>query len=1134
MRLMKAFPISILATAWLCSTVLMAQSSSVAPRIISDVNEQSLKALQGNVPLLARAEFDQGEASPSTQMNHMRLVLSRSSEQQAALDSYLAQLQDKSSPNYHKWLTPEQFGQLYGPADSDIATLVTWLESHGLQVETVSKGRTNIAFNGTVSQVEEAFHTSIHTFQTSEQQFYSNTTDPLIPSALAPVVKGVAHLNTIRPRPQSHRVSRSIFNPHSKLLNSDDSTPANRPRAGLTESACENFLYMTPSDAATIYDTPNSFNANFTSGTSYTGSGVNIGIGGDATITASIVGTYRSTFLGSSTTPTLNYCTSSSSCSSTPGSGYVADDADEAYLDTELSGGMAPGATIYYYASTDLVTGIEAAIDANVVDIFSLSFGECEQNLSTSDNAQINGWYEQAAAQGIAVTVSSGDSGSAACDGDTAKATTVAKYGLSVSGFASTPYNIAVGGTDFYGLESSFTSYSSASLGTAGAPTYYRTVLATGPHNGYIPESIWNDSIVDDTQQINDDESWTSKSGNCGSVLCSSLANIVAGSGGASSCSTNNSVDNANNTVTPGSCISGYSKPAWQTGAGVPADGVRDIPDVSMMSGNGYDGATWLVCDGDTYYLANDSCSSTTKGVLNCSNISGGYFDGFGGTSTAAPAFAGVLALVQQNTGSRLGQAAQVLYSIYNSGTTTASKVFHDVTVGNNSVPCTSGSPNCVANLLGYDFETGYNALTGFDLASGMGSVDAAQLVNYWSTASSTSTATVALSLTPSTGSITTMQSLTVKVSVTGTSTTPTGNVTLSGGGYLSSVEALSTSGSAGVYTFTIPAGSLAAGSDTLTAIYNADASNSTYGIATGTASVTVTGLTATVTVTPASGSIDSNQSYNVTVTVSGSSTQESSPTGNVTLTSGSYNSGAQALGTTGCTSGSCVTITIPANSLSSGSDTLTAAYSGDADYVSGTGTTTVTVTTSVFALAATTPASIAPGASTTSIITVSSSTQYSGTVTLTCALTSSPSGAAYLPSCSSGSNTVTLSSSAASVTSTIMVSTTAATSDLAYPKLPGRGQGNGRGLFGAGGGALLAFLLFLGIPARRRSWRSMLGILIVMAALGSLAACGGGGGGGGGGTSGTTAGTYTFTVTGTGSDTNKTTETTTFTVTVT
>jgi subtilase family serine protease len=984
MYLMKAFPSGILAGVLLSCAALAAQNSTIVPRITTDVDESSLTTLKGNVPHRAQAQYDQGETSASTQLTHMRLVLSRTSEQQAALDQYLAQLQDKSSPNYHKWLTPEQFGKLYGPADSDVAALVAWLESHGFQVEPISAGRTNIAFSGSVSQVEEAFHTSIHSFQVNDAQFTSNTTDPQIPTALAGVVKGVAHLNTIRPRPHAVRGTPGHINSQTNRMEPASDVSANKPRAGLTDTSGGDFLYIVPADAATIYDTPNAFNVNNTSGTSYTGAGVKIGIGGDATIIASIVGTYRSTFLGSAyaTNPTLNYCTSSSSCSSTAtGSGWTtnAGDADEAYLDTELSAGLAPGASIYYYASTDLTTGIEAALEANLVDIFSLSFGECEADMG-SDNALINGYWEQAATLGIAVTVSSGDSGSAGCDGD-ATNTTIAKDGLSVSGYASTPYNIAVGGTDFYALENSFTSYVSATLGSSS--TYYRTVLS------HIPESIWNDSVVSDTNSLSENVPETGK-----------YASIVAGSGGVSK---------------------KYNRPAWQTDTStVDSSGMRDLPDVSLMSGNGYDSATWLVCDDSTYEGA----------TLNCSNITDGYFDGFGGTSTAAPAFAGILALVQQKTGSRLGQAASVLYSLFNGSH--SSSIFHDVTVGNNSVPCTSGTSNCSDNSAGYYFESGYNAATGYDLASGLGSVDVTQLITYWNTASGTATATVAVN--PQSTSITTTESLSVPVTVTGSSSAPTGTVTLSGGTYTSSAESpQSTSGLIANYTFTIPAGDLSVGSDIITATYNGDG---TYAAATGTAAVTVT-------------------------------------------------------------------------SSSSGSDTYT--------------------------LAVTTPAAIAPGSSVTSTVTVSSGTLYSGTVALTCALTSYPSGAVYLPSCSISPATVTLSSSITSGIATVELKTTAATSAaLASPKLPGKG----RGWAGAGGGAVLAFLLFLGIPARRRSWRSMLGVLVVMVALGSLTACGSGGStssssSGSTSTPGTTAGKYIFTITGTGTPSVTPAPTTTLTLTV-
>jgi hypothetical protein len=191
----------------------------------------------------------------------------------------------------------------------------------------------------------------------------------------------------------------------------------------------------------------------------------------------------------------------------------------------------------------------------------------------------------------------------------------------------------------------------------------------------------------------------------------------------------------------------------------------------------------------------------------------------------------------------------------------------------------------------------------------------------------------------------------------------------------------------------------------------------------------------------------------------------------------------------------------------------------------------TATVTQSVFSLAATTPAAVNPGAPATSTITVSTANGYAGTVTITCALTSYPPGATDMPTCSNGNATVTLTSTTATGTATFTVGTTAASASLVWPQL-----GPGRGWDGAGSGAILALLVFLGIPAKRRSWRSLIGMLVLIVALGSVAACGGGGGGGGStgpSNPGTTAGTYTFTVTGTGSPSITPIPTTTFTLTV-
>src|SRR5215472_18914174 len=191
---------------------------------------------------------------------------------------------------------------------------------------------------------------------------------------------------------------------------------------------------MVPSDAATIYDTPNSYNGNWSSSVSYNGTGVTIGIAGDAAITPQVVVNYRQRFLnGDTTAPTVSN-----------NGAVLGGDSDEAYLDTEIAGGMAPGATIHFYTAGSsqggLQTAIENAIADPKIDILSVSFGLCEDFLSNTQNTTINGWWQQASAAGIAVTVSTGDSGSAGCDNP--NNVTTASYGLAVNGFSSTPYNI--------------------------------------------------------------------------------------------------------------------------------------------------------------------------------------------------------------------------------------------------------------------------------------------------------------------------------------------------------------------------------------------------------------------------------------------------------------------------------------------------------------------------------------------------------------------------------------------------------------------------------------------------------------------------------------------------------------------
>lgn len=1152
----------------ICVPALRAQTAANLPRISGPVDESALTTFKGNVPFQARTHADLGAVPASTNLDHIRLVLSRSAAQQAALDAYEADLIDPSSPNFHKWLTPEQFGKQYGPADSDIAAVVAWLQSHGLTVEPLSPGRTNIAFSGTTQQVTEALHTSFHRFLGAGGQFTANTSDPRIPSALAGVVSGVARLNTLHPRPHNVAGAMGLYDPSRGAMTPVPSSLPGHPRPAFTTGSGTlvnpYFLNIVPGDAAVIYDTPNSaFNPNYTSGTSYTGKGVTIGIGGDAVILPATVAGYRTRFLGDTTQPIITNVNGTTSTL----------DTNEAYIDTEISGGLAPGATIHFYTSPDLVSGIEQAIDDNAIDIFSLSFGVCELGQTTADNALTNSWWQQAAAQGIAVTVSAGDSGSAGCDDNTTQAT--ADYGLMVSGFASTPYNIAVGGTDLDGLITSAASFAHYVSTTNNSSNFYRTAKS------YIPESSWNDSPITDRLLAN----------NVPYIPSGGSGNIVAGSGGVSNCTVNSYTSPSVYT-----CTSGYPKPAWQRGTGVPSADARAIPDVSLASGDGADLAAWLVCTDDT-----SAVSATLTATADCSTQTDGnfYFSGYGGTSTAAPAFAGILALVQEKTGGRLGQAARELYDLYNGAN--AASIFHDVMLGNNSVPCTASSLNCAMNAAGYEFLTGYDTTAGYDLATGLGSVDAAQLVKYWGTGSSAVAAAVTVS--PSASTITTVDPLTVTVTVapSGALPTPTGSITLAGSNYTSAIETLASGSfafslapgtlpvgtdvltavyngqatdsnyavssgtatvtvnkaasiaailpanasiyatapltisgtvtgagptptgtviisgggytsspvtlSAGAYSLTIPAGSLATGADTLTATYAGDR---TYQGTTATASVTVTAyITPTVIVTPTSTTSNAGQSLSVLVSVTGT---VATPTGTVTLSGGGYTSATQALAV------GIYTFTIPANTLATGSDTLTASYSGDTIYSLATGTATITIAASVYTLSASAPAAISAGGSGTSIVTIATKTGYSGTVTLACALTSSPSGAIDLPSCMASDSSITL--NATTATATVSVSTTKAAA-LEKPRVGGWAN--------AGGGAVLAMLVFLGIPARRCSWRALLGALLLMAAFCSLSACTATGSK----NPGTSSGIYIFTVTGTGTPAVTPAPSTTFTLTV-
>lgn len=1055
------------ACSWLAvCAVAVGAAAAQAPaiRITQNVDDASRVTLKNGVSSMLRSATDHGAVDATTAITNMRLVLSRTDEQTAALDQYLAELQQKSSPNYHKWLTPAQFGERFGAASSDIDAITNWLQVEGFTDISVDSGRTSIAFSGTAATVAQAFRTSIHSFTVNGRQFTSNIADPSIPSALAAVVTGVAHLNSTGLRTFSHPGMLGQLDPETHRLApvGTGATQAGSLRSDLTTGSSGSYnLYLVPGDAATIYNTPNSFNANYSSGTSYTGAGVTIGLIGDAIVSTTPITNYRSLFLGSSTVPSIIGTATSTS------------DADEAYLDLEVSGGLAPGASLRFYTGSDssLATQISAALSDNKVDILSVSFGLCELDMTTAENQQYYGYWQQAAAQGIPVTVSTGDSGSAGCDSTQTSSganVTAATGGLAVSGLASTPYNIAVGGTDFQLTESNFTTYASTS---GSSSTYYRTALS------YIPEKVWNDSTQSNTT-VSANTPWPATS------TTTLTANIVAGSGGHSSCSTNTTSANL------GTCTSGYTKPSWQRGTGTyDSDGVRDIPDVSLMAGVDYD-AAWLVCTDDTGTL-----SSGTTVTTNCASTSGSfYFYGFGGTSAAAPSFAGILALVQQSQGGgRLGQAAANIYNIYNNSAS-ASSIFHDVTVGNNSVPCTSGTTNCAQNTAGSYFETGYDTAAGYDLASGLGSVNATLLISNWASGMGSATATV--TPTPAETSINVTQALSVSVAVTGASGTPSGSVTISSGSYTSSAASLD----GGIATVIIPANSLTVGADTLTVNYSGDG---VYSATTGSASVTVTTSSLTASSTALTTSATTT-TYGTSVTLTATVTPAAA-TGTVYFyDTDPLTALIKLLGSGNVSSG---TATYSTTTLGVGTHTITATYSGDTAYAGSTSSSvTVTVSNPVTGTGSFTIGAanltVSQGSSGSSTVTVTPANGYLGTVGFTLSTSST---SLQTNGCYAISNAIVTGTSAVTTTLTIYTSTTLCATVATVKKnavhkfagavskvasnQPSSPLHNKRLPYGL---AAVAGVLLLGLR-RRAKWITTLGCVLLLAGAGLAIGCGGG-----------------------------------------
>ena len=641
--------------------VLQAQSQA---RIIQPMDGGSVVRVPFSTHPLAVSKNDRGRVDPNLSMERMMLVLKPAPEQQAAMLKLIDGQHNPDSPSYHQWLTPEEFGARFGSADEDIAKVTGWLQQQGFHVGAIGRGKQFVEFSGNARQVENAFRTEMHRYSVNGKEHIANAVDISLPQALTPVVGGVLSLHNF-PKNASHGKSFGVHRDHDtgKLV-SDFTLSTGNGSAHFTA----------PGDFARIYNSQPLLEQKID------GSGVSIAIIGRSNLNLSDVQTFRKIFGLPANDPIFIIN------GQDPG---IGPDEVESALDVEWSGAAAPGATIKFVLSSSTVTtdGIDLsmvyAVDNLVAPIMSTSFNSCELFLGTAGNIFFNNLYEQAAAEGITALTSTGDTGSANCSGQISAHPALR---TDVSGLASTPFNVAVGGTQFAenGLDGIFWNANNR-------PDQSSAI-------GYIPEVVWNESC-DPTKDPNQ-------------CFGSNAYFMIAGGGGPSSCIQSEIINGQF------VCEAAYPKPSWQAGRGVPNDGVRDLPDLSLNAGANHDGS--LLC-------LEGSCQtvdSNGQTILENATV-------IGGTSVSTPAMAGIMALIEQKNGTFQGLVNFNFYKLAGKDQLTncnANKLidptqpgncfFRDVTSGNNAVPIVPGYP----------------AGRGYDMSSGLGSVNAAKVVEGWST----------------------------------------------------------------------------------------------------------------------------------------------------------------------------------------------------------------------------------------------------------------------------------------------------------------------------------------------------------------------------------------------------------------